>query len=231
MAATRRCPYFILFWLISPTIATPLAQPQQGSELALDSNVPAGYLPPPNLFASLFPDPVMEDVRPKPLSSDELRESIALAPPSQEAPSTGSTVTCDASTFRACCKDGFTGCATTIGLNCPSGYGLSPKCCQLIIVDQDNLCCTSVQGRQCCAKYRTEDSCCEDYINGVCCKSLSKDGVCCVELDDEGSCCARMENGRCCMNAQGTCQPSRWQQKLDGQSYTPFNLIVLPQNF
>lgn len=78
-----------------------------------------------------------------------------------------------------------------------------------------------------CKEYRTEDFCCDDYINGVCCKMLSKDGVCCVELDDAGTCSARMEDGRCCTNAQGTCQPSRLQQKLNGPSYMPSILLCL----
>lgn len=45
---------------------------------------------------------------------------------------------------------------------------------------------------------------------------------------DQGDCCTRMEDGRCCTNTQGACQPSRWQQKLDKDGYTPLNLIVLP---
>lgn len=129
----------------------------------------------------------------------------------------------------ACCKYCFTGCLPT-EWSCSPVFERQPKCCQSIIAARDSLCCTIVQGRQCCAKYRTDVSCCENYRDGVCCKAVEK-GISCVETVDEGAFCARMEDGRCCTNAQGVCQRSGWQQKLDGESYTPLNLVMPPQNW
>lgn len=113
-------------------------------------------------------------------SSNGSRESIWICsvpelvttPPPQ-------LTSCAVNEFMVCCKYGFTGCLPTEG-SCSPVFERQPKCCQSIIAARDSLCCTIVQGRQCCAKYRTDVSCCENYRDGVCCKAVEK-GISCVD--------------------------------------------------